>query len=279
MIPVVLFKVLQSVFLSSHFVSSPIKTEHYRSWYSHAHYITTHHHSPSVCFPHRFPLSHPPSPPDVTPHPPAKTTRHAWRRRSSRNPALHSHPLTSPPLVFLQFTSRLPASRFTTQSRIMLQMLLLCVRPKVMCRCWLNTLQGETQKLKIFLWSVNVSEDYCDRIITCDRWIIWKWFCALMERMASLHCSHLWFSFFLFFPFFLFLRKVLFETANAFAACLIFHLVPPLSLSASSATLYLSVSCFSSLFWLVEDVSNLTASDVMNRVNLGYLQGKTVCCV
>lgn len=82
-----------------------------------------------------------------------------------------------------------------------------------------------------------------------------------------------------FFPFFLFLRKVLFETANAFAACLIFHLVPPLSLSASSATLYLSVSCFSSLFWLVEDVSNLTASDVMNRVNLGYLQGKTVCCV
>lgn len=78
---------------------------------------------------------------------------------------------------------------------------------------------------------------------------------------------------------FFFLTKVLFETANAFAACLIFHLVPPLSLSASSATLYLSVSCFSSLFWLVEDVSNLTASDVMNRVNLGYLQGKTVCCV
>lgn len=208
--------------------------------------------------------------------PSRQTTRHAWRRRSSRNPALHSHLLTSPPLVLLQFTSRLPASRFTTQSRIMLQMLFLCARPKVTCRCWLNTLQGETQKLKIFLWSVNVSEDYCDRIITCDRWIIWKWFCALMERMASLHCSHLWFYFFCFL---FFLRKVLFETANAFAACLIFHLVPPLSLSASSATFYLSVSCFSSLFWLVEDVSNLTASDVMNRVNLGYLQGKTVCCV
>lgn len=51
-----------------------------------------------------------------------------------------------------------------------------------------------------------------------------------------------------------------------------------LPLSASSAALYRSVSV--SPFWLVEDVSNLTASDVMNRVNLGYLQGNCVClCV
>lgn len=95
-----------------------------------------------------------------------------------------------------------------------------------------------------------------------------------MERMASLHRSHLFISFSE--------NKVLFESANAFAACLIFHLVPPpffffFLLSASSAALYRSVSV--SPFWLVEDVSNLTASDVMNRVNLGYLQGNSCACV
>lgn len=79
-------------------------------------------------------------------------------------------------------------------------------------------------------------------------------------------------------PFF----KVLFETSNAFAACLIyfFFLFPPSSVPLLlSRSLTLTLTLLSSLLWLVEDVSNLTASDVMNRVNLGYLQGNSVCCL
>lgn len=79
--------------------------------------------------------------------------------------------------------------------------------------CQLNTFQEEPQKLKIFLRTMNVSEDYCDRITTCDRLIIWNWFCA--------H-TNAWLFFAL-----LSLFLLLFETANAFAACLIFFLSPP----------------------------------------------------
>lgn len=64
------------------------------------------------------------------------------------------------------------------------------------------------------------------------------------------------------------------QSANAFAACLIF-----ISISFPPLSLFLSLTFLSPPpppFWLVEDVSNLTASDVMNRVNLGYLQGN-VC--
>lgn len=66
-----------------------------------------------------------------------------------------------------------------------------------------------------------------------------------------------------------------FESADAFAACLIFFLFLVLVFFFNLLSLPL-LSSFP--FWLVEDVSNLTASDVMNRVNLGYLQGN-LCAV
>lgn len=55
---------------------------------------------------------------------------------------------------------------------------------------------------------------------------------------------------------------------------LFFFSCPPLFCFSRS----LPLNLFSLLSWLIEDVSNLTASDVMNRVNLGYLQGN-VCAV
>ncbi len=169
-------------------------------------------------------------------------------------PALLSAHLS---LFVLQFflSSQLHASKTKAES---------CSRcvAKYYVTCRLNTFQEEPQKLKIFLWTMNVSEDYCSRIITCDRWIIWKWFCAHTD--AWLLCIAL-----------TFLWKVLFETANAFAACLIFFFFLVFLCSSSS---FLSLTLLPSLLWLVEDVSNLTASDVMNRVNLGYLQGN-LCVV
>lgn len=103
---------------------------------------------------------------------------------------LHSYLLTS---LLLVFSSFLPASCFKTKTES-------CSRCFALAHynvtCQLNTFQEEPQKLKIFLWTMNVSEDYCNRIITCDRWIIWKWFWAHMKRMASLHRAHL-FSFLL----------------------------------------------------------------------------------
>lgn len=112
---------------------------------------------------------------------------------------------------------------------------------------------------------MNVSEDFCSRmwqinnleVILCTHWC-----------MASLHCSHTFKSFFD--CCFLF-----FESADAFAACLIFFLFLVLVFFFNLLSLPL-LSSFP--FWLVEDVSNLTASDVMNRVNLGYLQGN-LCAV
>lgn len=139
--------------------------------------------------------------------------------------------------------------------------------------CRLNTFQEEPQKLKISLRTMNVSEDYCDRIITCDRWIIWKWFCAHMNCMASLHCSHLFFFFF----------KVQFWNCKCIRCLPDFFFLSPPSFPPSHPppmllSSLLSLTLLSSLLWLVEDVSNLTASDVMNRVNLGYLQGN-LCAV
>lgn len=180
-------------------------------------------------------------------------TRRAWRRgSSSRTPA----PLGYSPLAQLstcfclpRVPSLVPASSFTSPkqnhcSRCCCLDFVFCVfifvflaSPEVTWRCRLNTLQGEPQKLKI---SLNVSEDYPDRIMSCDRWIIWKWFCAHMERMASLHRSHLFVSFSE--------NKVLFESANAFAACLIFHLVPPPSSSSSFFLPLLPLSIALSLF-------------------------------
>lgn len=63
------------------------------------------------------------------------------------------------------------------------------------------------------------------------------------------------------------------KTLPAWFVFVLFLVPPPLLLSFSTCP-----NLFSSPPWAVEDVSNLTASDVMNRVNLGYLQGN-VCAV
>lgn len=66
----------------------------------------------------------------------------------------------------------------------------------------------------------------------------------------------------------MFLLAGIFLKGCAFsAACLIFS--------------FLSLSTLAFPTLAIEDVANLTASDVMNRVNLGYLQGKSTrqhCC-
>lgn len=103
-------------------------------------------------------------------------------------------------------------------------------------------------------------EEYCNRIMLDES------FGSDYVRMAHLRR---FISFF----------KMLYiphQTAKTLPAWFVFvlFLVPP----PSSASLILSLNLFSSLPRLVEDVSNLTASDVMNRVNLGYLQGNT-CAV
>lgn len=139
-------------------------------------------------------------------------TSHAWRCRSikprlnciSDRKCLHSYLLTS--VLFPLYFFSPPSFTLPNKSRIMLQMcFVIC---KYYITCHLNTFQGEHQKLKIFLRKMNVSEAYCYRIIMCDRWIIWKWFCA--HTNAWLLCIALTFL------------RVCFETANAFAACLIF---------------------------------------------------------
>lgn len=102
----------------------------------------------------------------------------------------------------------------------------------------------------------------------CDRLIIWKWFCAHTDAWPLCIALTLLRVFLIVVFFF-------FESADAFAACLIFFFV---SCSCFFLTSFLCLFCLPSPFWLVEDVSNLTASDVMNRVNLGYLQGN-LCAV
>lgn len=146
-------------------------------------------------------------------------TRHAWRCRSTK-PRLNCIwwqtaiactliLLTSLLFWFSSFSSSLlPAPRFKTKAESCSR----CAAPaKYYVTCQLNTFQEEPQKLKIFFWTMNVSEDYC---ITCDRWIIWKWFCAHTNAWLLLHRSHLYFKssfwnckcirclpdFFLFFP-------------------------------------------------------------------------------
>ncbi len=58
-----------------------------------------------------------------------------------------------------------------------------------------------------------------------------------------------------------FSRSLSLKSAAFSAACLTFS--------------FLSLSTLAFSPHAVEDVANLTASDVMNRVNLGYLQGKS----
>lgn len=102
---------------------------------------------------------------------------------------------------------------------------------------------------------------------TCDRWIIWKWFCA--HTSAWLLCIALT----LFFKNKFFLKLQMHSLPAWFFSFFLFSPPPPLFLYS-----FLSLTLLSSFLWLVEDVSNLTASDVMNRVNLGYLQGN-LCAV
>lgn len=114
---------------------------------------------------------------------------------------------------------------------------------------------------------MNVSEDFCSRmwqintleVILCTHWC-----------MASLHCSHTFKSFFdcCFLLLFLNLQMLLLPAWYFFLFLVLVFFFNLLSLPLLS----------SFPFWLVEDVSNLTASDVMNRVNLGYLQGN-LCAV
>ena len=129
---------------------------------------------------------------------------------------LHSYLLTSLLLFFSCFS---PSFTLQKPKQNHAPDVLHLININVTCR--LNTFQEEPQKLKIFFWTMNVSEEYCNlwqmnhlEVILCTH------FC-----MASLHCSHLFL-----------LKQVLFETANAFAACLIFFFFScfPLPLLCSS---------------------------------------------
>lgn len=102
----------------------------------------------------------------------------------------------------------------------------------------------------------------------CDRLIIWKWFCAHTDAWPLCIALTLLRVFLIVVFFF-------FDSADAFAACLICFFCFLFLFFFNLLSLPL-LSSFP--FWLVEDVSNLTASDVMNRVNLGYLQGN-LCAV
>lgn len=201
------------------------------------------------------------------------SSEHAWRCRSTK-PRLNCTwsqtavgcILICPLLYFLFLfsSSLLPASCFQTKAESCSRCVALS---KYYVTCQLNTFQEEPQKLKTFLRTMKVSEDYCDRIITCDRWFIWKWFCA--DTTAWLLCISLS-------PFW----KSSFWNCKCIR-CLpdfFLFLVSPLPPLFLPSFLSLSLTLLSPLLWLVEDVSNLTASDVMNRVNLGYLQGN-LCAV
>lgn len=106
-----------------------------------------------------------------------------------------------------------------------------------------------------------------------------------MNHLEVILCAHGTHGFFASLsPLHFFLRK-----QSSFWKCKCIRCLPdfspcpsPLSSSSSFFLPLLPLSIALSLFppfWLVEDVSNLTASDVMNRVNLGYLQGNSCACV
>lgn len=102
----------------------------------------------------------------------------------------------------------------------------------------------------------------------CDRLIIWKWFCAHTDAWPLCIALTLLRVFLIVVFFFLNLQMLLLPAWYFFCFLFLFFFFNLLSLPLLS----------SFPFWLVEDVSNLTASDVMNRVNLGYLQGN-LCAV
>lgn len=92
------------------------------------------------------------------------------------------------------FFSLLPASCFKTKAESCSRCVALA---KYYVTCWLNTFQEEPLKLKIFLWTVNVSMDYCNRIIN-----MWQ-----MNNLELILCTHKCMAFFFLHRSHLFLKR------------------------------------------------------------------------
>lgn len=275
-------------FSPCHFTSLSVQTRLLRvlTHLSH-HYISTPYRSPPVksgrLFGHQWSFT------DVAPcHLPTADTHvvhgDAGAAAEPRTPWLLSS--RSPLHLFLSPSSSVSPPGFTLhlpKAESLLQMLLfgfcfLCFHFRFLSLTWSNVtvsieyVAGRTPKAQDLL--------ECQWGLPRQDHVMWP-----MNHLEVILCAHGTHGFFASLsPLHFFLRK-----QSSFWKCKCIRCLPDFSpcpspfffffflLSASSAALYRSVSV--SPFWLVEDVSNLTASDVMNRVNLGYLQGNLCACV